>query len=415
MSPPGRRAELKESLIMATRTKPLISVAALASAAAIAVATPAIAPGFTTASAPSPHALSAAQYELTTLETLLGLTAFDWQDAYFFGHGGGVTAGNEWFPFSEDNYPLYSAYQIPGVTYLALDALLNGTSPNQLDWTPNTVLSYYYELGTSAAIQVALQETVGTINPLVSQAITTFFNLPATAVSLVVGLTSFVPSFNIGPVEIGAGILSNLYFYGQTPDESYVSLSSGLPAILGYVSASVTGALPLAGATALSAAAEAPSTPAVTESATSKTESTATAVSATTDVTTPTESAPESAPSKSEATESSTPATESTPIESAPIESTPATESTPAETPAEVTDTKAAHSPSGSLAEAPASTPAADATDSAPAKVHRRPIRDAVEKAAKQITSAVSGDAKAEKSGAASGGSADAGSADSGT
>ena len=69
---------------MATRTKPLNTAAALASVAAIAVASPALAPNITQTSAE----LSAAQVELTTFSDLLSIPASEWSNVYFTGWGG---------------------------------------------------------------------------------------------------------------------------------------------------------------------------------------------------------------------------------------------------------------------------------------------------------------------------------------
>ena len=55
---------------MATRTNPLMTVAALATAATVAVATPALAPSITTA---TPPALSSAKVELATFADLLSI------------------------------------------------------------------------------------------------------------------------------------------------------------------------------------------------------------------------------------------------------------------------------------------------------------------------------------------------------
>ena len=169
---------------MATRIRPLLTTgAALAGAAAIVVATPTIAPTLSTASVPVPPALSAAQYELAGLETLTTLTLADWQDAVFFGHGGGVTFDNPYYPYAEKNYPLYSAAGLPGAFYLAADALLNGTGKGTQDldnWTNNTLLNYAEELGPTQALQVLLQKTLGT-NPAISQLISLAFNFSVPA------------------------------------------------------------------------------------------------------------------------------------------------------------------------------------------------------------------------------------------
>ena len=113
---------------MATRTKPLITAAALASAAAIAVASPAIAPNLT----PAPAALAAAQVELTTFSDLLSITPADWGNYFFVGWGGAIGANQETPADTPANYWAPNCNfdcTIPGlsgVTYLALDALING-------------------------------------------------------------------------------------------------------------------------------------------------------------------------------------------------------------------------------------------------------------------------------------------------
>ena len=65
---------------MATRTNPLVTAATLAGAAAIAVATPAIAPTLTL---PTPHALSAAQVQLDTFADVLSVPAGEWSALLF--------------------------------------------------------------------------------------------------------------------------------------------------------------------------------------------------------------------------------------------------------------------------------------------------------------------------------------------
>ena len=72
---------------MATQTRPFLTRGvALASAAAIAVATPAIAPNLT----PPPTAVSAAEVELANFADLLSITAADWNNYFFVGWGGAI-------------------------------------------------------------------------------------------------------------------------------------------------------------------------------------------------------------------------------------------------------------------------------------------------------------------------------------
>lgn len=115
---------------MATQTRPfLMTGAALASAAAIVAATPAIMPSMT---APSPLALSAAQVELTTFSDLLSITPADWNDYLFVGWGGAIgpinidplnVANDYWLPLCNYDCTINGP---SGLAYLALDALING-------------------------------------------------------------------------------------------------------------------------------------------------------------------------------------------------------------------------------------------------------------------------------------------------
>jgi hypothetical protein len=116
---------------MATRTNPLVSAAVLASAAAIAVATPAIMPSV---QVPSPHALQAAQVQLATFADLLSITALDYDTILFNGYGEAIS------PNQDTNFDPLAPYVGPftgcdfnctvpgvsGVLYVVLDALFNG-------------------------------------------------------------------------------------------------------------------------------------------------------------------------------------------------------------------------------------------------------------------------------------------------
>ena len=113
---------------MATQTRPFLTRGvALASAAAIAVATPAIAPNLT----PTPTALSAAQVELTTFADLLSITPADWNNYLFVGWGGALGPINPDPEVLDPTYYVNCDYDctIPGISglaYLALDAVING-------------------------------------------------------------------------------------------------------------------------------------------------------------------------------------------------------------------------------------------------------------------------------------------------
>jgi len=185
---------------MATRTKPLITAAALASAAAIAVASPAIAPNLT----PAPTALSAAQVELTTFSDLLSITPADWGNYFFVGWGGAIGANQSTPVAHPDNWWAPSCNfdcTIPGLSgliYLASDALINGngagisnvggilqdpTEPYQPDPTKDkynpyttkpwgtSAINYLYEGGITSAIQYILQRPFDAGAPLANSVI----------------------------------------------------------------------------------------------------------------------------------------------------------------------------------------------------------------------------------------------------
>jgi hypothetical protein len=116
---------------MATRTNPLVSAAVLASAAAIAVATPAIAPSV---QLPSPHLLEAAKVQLATFSDLLSIPSPVWTNTYFGQPGYGEAIGPNQDPDFDPGYLYVSTpcnYNcqvsgLSGLSYLALDALING-------------------------------------------------------------------------------------------------------------------------------------------------------------------------------------------------------------------------------------------------------------------------------------------------
>lgn len=114
---------------MATRTNPIVSAAVLASAAAIAVATPALAPSVQLL---SPHSLASAKVQLTTFADLLTITATDWENAYFNGYGEAISPNQD--P-TFDPGVLYvtdpcdfncKVRGLSGLAYVGLDALING-------------------------------------------------------------------------------------------------------------------------------------------------------------------------------------------------------------------------------------------------------------------------------------------------
>ena len=437
---------------MATRTNPLVTAATLASAAAIAVASPAIAPSL---NLPTPHALSAAKVQLATFADVLSVPAVEWTDLLF----GNTTWGNV---LSSTNYGAPAAKPqdvlgqagyvnpwadfcagacnrsgITGAAYLFFDALVNGngkgysnsnqwaTSIVNYFWEPNATIqvgsgngSYlnFVSAGFSAATWYALQTTVAkvvpaSLLPALSVALATPFWGPhlvtigyTAALTSVAALLSVVPGVGKFTGNSILAYLGTLAIPNTSPVQYY---QKGLSGALNYWTDIVTGAVKFpaaatsaaastasaaaAPAVAPAAAVTAPETPAVSNAL--KSAAPAAAES------TPAPKAPESTPPAS--VSDNTPAAkapESTPAATTPAAETPAV-SAPESTPA-VTETKPAGVPDVSVPDAPA----ADVTGGRPGPAKaapKHPVRDAVEKVTKQITSAING-AKAAKADSAS-------------
>lgn len=248
----------------ATRTRPFVmSAAALASAAAIVGASPAFVSGESLAlgGAPSPTKLVTANYELTALTdiTVQGIS-----DAYFFGWGGFIGANNPYYPNVYSQYGAQYVTGVSGVSYYLIDNILDTFTDFDLD-------NYYYEIGNlnggnpnagysgaGAVIYVGTNELFGTDSPISQLTKTIFYygTYPTVIGSVVSILQSVVPTFDIGPLAVGGGILATLYFYGATPDGSFNYGAPGLSALLAYVSTAITGLFPTAAATAAPAAAQ---------------------------------------------------------------------------------------------------------------------------------------------------------------
>jgi hypothetical protein len=299
---------------MATQTLPFFKTgAALASAAAIAVASPAIAPNLT----PTPNALSTAQVELTTISDLMSIPAYEWSNVLFGQdpYGGAISTGQasgliiEPYASSctgSEGTGVCTVGGIAGVTYLALDALINGNGagfdningilenpdepyqpdPDQPNYNPYTTppwsvsaVNYLYEpqyyiqlgngsifsfesvsAGFSAASQYVLQATLGTAFPALSPVISALFYGPylvtiayTTALNAVADAVVNVPL--IGPFASN----SILAYLGRLATETGALYIEGLSGVLQYWGNIVTGAEPFpTAATATTAASLAP-------------------------------------------------------------------------------------------------------------------------------------------------------------
>jgi hypothetical protein len=424
---------------MATRTKPLITAAALATAAAIAVASPAIAPNLT----PAPAALSAAQVELTTFSDLLSITPADWGNYFFVGYGGAIgpnqitpveTLPDYWLPNCAFDCTIAG---VSGVSYLALDALINGNGGGIADlgnWKISAI-NYLFEGGISSAVQYTLQQPFITgaplANPAIFNAIGVLFeggyaltNLYYQALSTIAVLAKNVPL--VGEY-LYRGIGSYIGPPFQTVDSVYdYSNIAGLsPGVLRYVigvlttPVTITGG-PLNGVTLpfgnpnpypLAVTPE----PAAAVAALSSPVAAAKSASVDTGTAAPVVEAEVAAPKAGETPPAdSTPAaggsSEGTSTEAASDTTVPDTtvpDTKPADTkPADTTP--AVDSPSNAVADSTAdATPAATKPADAPAKAAKRPVRSALERATKKIASAIAGPAA--KAAPAADGSADSG------
>jgi hypothetical protein len=387
---------------MATFTKPLVSAAALATAAAVAVATPVIAPSIT-ASAPTPAALSAAKVQLTTFADLLSITPSDWVNYYFIGWGGAIgpinvgpddTNDDYWLP--ECNYDCLIP-GIPGVAYLALDALINGNGGGLAEapeWGVSA-LNYFFEgTGPSPGVQYVLQQPFAPgaplENPQIFEAIKLAFQIGSGNLWLTAYLNtlSTIAVFAAGVPLVGEYIYRGIGSYigpaFQTIDTFYdYDFYAGLSGVLRYVGGVITTPVtitegPLAGVT-LPIGNPNPFPTVAPEPGAAVNTVTANAV-ASSAVTAGTDagSAADLAPAKVEAVTVAA----DTSAETAPADSTPA--STPT-----VADTTPVDSPSAAVAESTAEAPAATEPAEAPSKSAKRPVRGALERAAKKVGSAL--------------------------
>jgi hypothetical protein len=275
---------------MATQTLPFFKTgAALASAAAIAVASPAIAPNLT----PTPNALSSAQVELTTISDLMSIPGYEWSNVLFSTDPwGGAVSINQISGLIIEPYAssctdpdtgagVCTVGGISGVAYLALDALINGNGegfdtydgvlqnpdepyqpdPDQPNYNPYTTppwsvsaVNYLFEpqfyvqlgngtvfniqdvqAGLSAASQYVLQATLGTAFPALSPLISALYYGPylvtiayTTALNAIANAVVSVPL--VGPF-VSDSILAYL---GRLTTDSGVFYIEGLSGVLQY-------------------------------------------------------------------------------------------------------------------------------------------------------------------------------------
>ena len=440
---------------MATQSRPFMNKGvALASAAAIAAATPAVMP---TLDVPT-HALATAEVQLANFADVLSVPAELWTDILFGSAAwGGFLSGENYGPewAAPQTVALQAGYVNPwalycnagctvqgisGVAYLFFDALINGDGSgvgNAENWNIG-IVNYLFEpsatfvigggnspslefvrAGFSAATWYALQGTLGQLVPALTIPIAAAYQGPYN-LSVAYNLALSVVALGLQQVPLIGPFAGNsiLAYLGDLPLPGATDLfyPFGLSGTLNYWIDIATGAAPF------------PTTAAPVEAAAALVSATASATSTAlkSDVA---EVTP--AVEVADATPAATPAVgvaDATPAATPAVgvaDATPAVETPAVETPAvEVADASPIAEAPESVVTPAADLPAAEVADTAPVRVPKRPVRSAVERVAKSVQAALGG-TKADTAGndavspgtaagsAAESSSSDAGSADS--
>jgi hypothetical protein len=436
---------------MATQSRPFMNKGvALASAAAIAAATPAVMP---TLDVPT-HALATAEVQLANFADVLSVPAELWTDILFGSAAwGGFLSGENYGPewAAPQTVALQAGYVNPwalycnagctvqgisGVAYLFFDALINGDGSgvgNAENWNIG-IVNYLFEpsatfvigggnspslefvrAGFSAATWYALQGTLGQLVPALTIPIAAAYQGPYN-LSVAYNLALSVVALGLQQVPLIGPFAGNsiLAYLGDLPLPGATDLfyPFGLSGTLNYWIDIATGAAPF------------PTTAAPVEAAAALVSATASATSTAlkSDVAeaTPAVEVADATPAVevADATPAATPAVEV-------ADATPAVETPAVETPAvEVADASPVAEAPESVVTPAADLPAAEVADTAPVRVPKRPVRSAVERVAKSVQAALGG-TKADTAGndavspgtaagsAAESSSSDAGSADS--
>lgn len=388
---------------------------ALASAAAVVAAVPAVVPTSDVAVASSslaPLAVSTAKYGLTSISEI---TTQGINDAYWFGWGGFLNADT---PYYQTDNPIYVS-GLSGVAYYLIDcATSDNCSDPEKPSSGLTLDNYFFEAGgVPAVLDVAVNQIFGEGSVPGLLADTIFkWGTANTINALLVSAATALPTFNLGPVKVGGGILANLYFYGsctgcqpvteKNPDGSLNYGTPGLSAVLSYIVTSISDALPSTSSSSSSAAAAAKTaTLAATTTETVATGETKPA-DTTTEAGTTTEAAPKATggfkKDTAVTTSSDATVTPAASTESAPTTDTTSTDTTSTDT--KSTETTSADSTDASTGTLPKATPTVKAPKTAKSE-------NPLAKIGQKISDAISGK-KADKSD--SGSSSDAGSGGSG-
>lgn len=400
---------------MASQTRPLLMTsAALASAATLVMATPAITPSLNQASI----SVANGGYNLATFSDIFTIPSEEWVASYFQGYGGIVGPDNP-LPLepwaSGCNGNCYIAGW-SGVGYLALDALINGNGEgweNNKDWGVGAV-NYFFEGGTpGAGIEYILQESIGAANPVLGVLITLVFAGPQLVTVIYDNAIQILADAALGLPVIGEYVYGalNAYLGPASLDPNFQGYTDGLTGILNYTidvltgnappvptptaeSAAALAAAPAAAVAALSGRAAAPvvevSVPAAEAPAPSVVDAAEPTAVAAAGTSAGSSDAAAEAPSADAATEAATEAPAATPAVDTPADAGAGAEAEAGTVAAPV------ESPRKAAAETGSDSPASDT----PVKTRKRPIRDAVEKVGTAIGSALKG--------SKAGGSADA-------
>jgi len=236
------------------------------------------------AAAPTPTKLSTAQYELMAITDI---TVDDIIGAYWNGWGGYIGGGFDpdtlYDPDLDDNGDPVPPFYADPYYFNAINGAVAVYDPDD----PDTVVGYrynqnpFYTTGASGVLYYLtdnvlapdfylddyyfqLTEYNGTgipaviyvgasayLGPAAGDIVAALQNIPGQITGAFVNATKALPTFNVGPVVVGGGILSSLYFNGATPNFSYDWSSpdpGGLPAIWGYINSSLAGGVPLSAA-----------------------------------------------------------------------------------------------------------------------------------------------------------------------
>ena len=384
---------------MASQTRPLLMTgAALASAAALVVATPAITPALNQASI----TVANGGYNLATFSDIFTIPSGEWIASYFQGYGGIVGPNNplplEPWASGCDGSCFIAGWS--GVSYLALDALINGNGEgweNNEDWGVGAV-NYFFEGGTpGAGIEYILQESIGAANPVLGVLITLIFAGPQLVTVVYDNAIQLLSEAALNLPVIGDYVYGalNAYLGPASLDPNFQFYTDGLTGILNYTIDLLTGNAPPSPAPTAESAAALAAAPAAAAPALSG-RAAAPVVEANVPV-----AAETAARSAADAVETAAAETESAPAGSADAATEAVTGEAATETAAETTeaapavdspvDAPAAESPA---IESPRETAAETGTETPadnPVKTRKRPIRDAVEKVSTAIGSALKG------------------------